>query len=132
MVRVHRIHSLKILEKASILVRTMVSAKIMVHQVLMEQTAVVPQTLVEAEQFLLLVELELTEAMVGAMGQVILQEPPWDMETVTVVLMDTDCHLEFRMESPMDKVPALVQVCRTAIVSVIMLAMVHRKVTEPV
>ena len=68
----------------------------------------------------------------GATEQVILLELLWGTEAVTVVLMDTDCHLEFRMESPMDKVPALVQVCRTAIVSVIMLAMVHRKVTEPV
>ena len=56
MVRVHRIHSLKILEKASILVRTMVSAKIMVYQALMEQTVAVPQILAQVEQFLLLVE----------------------------------------------------------------------------
>ena len=68
----------------------------------------------------------------GATEQVILLELLWDTETVTVVLMDTDCHLEFRMESPMDKVPVLVQVCRMATVSVITLAMVHRKATEPV
>ena len=113
------------------MVRTMVSAKIMVYQALMEQTA---------ERQIMLVPMvdcqwelpELMEAMVGATEQVILLELLWDTETVTVVLMDTDCHLEFRMESPMDKVPALVQVCRMATVSVITLAVVHRKATEPV
>ena len=97
MVRVHRIHSLKILEKASILVRTMVSAKIMVYQALMEQTA---------ERLIMLVQMvdcqwelpELMEAMVGAMEQVILLELLWGTEAVTAVLMDTDCHLAFRME----------------------------------
>ena len=41
---------------------------------------------------------ELTEAMVGATEQVILLELLWGTEAVTVVLMDTDCHLAFRME----------------------------------
>ena len=36
--------------------RTMVSAKIMVYQALMEQIVAVPQILAEVEQFLLLVE----------------------------------------------------------------------------
>jgi len=75
----------------------MVSAKIMVYQALMEQTA---------ERQIMLVQMvdcqwelpELTEAMVGAMEQVILQELLWGTEAVTVVLMDTDCHLAFRME----------------------------------
>lgn len=79
------------------MVRTMVSAKIMVYQALMEQTA---------ERQIMLVQMvdcqwelpELTEAMVGATEQVILLELLWGTEAVTVVLMDTDCHLAFRME----------------------------------